>query len=413
MTEVLILGAGPAGLMAADVLAQVGVGVTVIDKMPSAGRRLLMAGRGGLNLTHSEPLPQFLRRYDAQPRALTQAIAAFPPSRLQAFAADLGEACFTGPSGRVFPKSMKASPLLRAWLRRLGGLGVGLRLGCRFDGWTDKGAVRLVGGEGGLQEPRAIILALGGASWPRLGADGQALEHLRAAGVPVQPFVASNCGVNLDWSPGFRSRFAGAPLKAIQVSCAGVTSRGEAVVTPYGLEGGTIYALSRQVRNAVTETGSATLWLDLKPDLSETEIRQRLARQKPGQSRANRLRKACGLPPVLINLMGEAAHKGVDEAGLIKALPLKIHGLQSLDRAISSAGGVRFDALDGSLMLVNKPGVFVAGEMLDFDAPTGGYLLQAAFSTGAWAAKGTLAYLQTAPPRLALHHTGQIPRSAV
>ncbi len=413
MTEVLILGAGPAGLMAADVLAQAGVGITVIDKMPSAGRRLLMAGRGGLNLTHSEPLPQFLSRYDAQPKALTQAIAAFAPSNLQAFAADLGEPCFTGPSGRVFPKSMKASPLLRAWLRRLGGLGVVLRLGCRFEGWTDKGAVRLVGGEGGLQEPRAIILALGGASWPRLGADGQALEHLRAAGVPVQPFTASNCGVNLDWSLGFRTRFAGAPLKAIQVSCAGATSRGEAVVTPYGLEGGAIYALSRQIRDAVTETGAATLWLDLKPDLSESEIRQRLARQKPGQSRANRLRKACGLAPVLINLIGEAGPHGLDEAGLIKALPLHVCGLQSLDRAISSAGGVRFDALDASLMLVNKPGVFVAGEMLDFDAPTGGYLLQAAFSTGAWAAKGTLAYLQTAPPPLALHHTGQIPRSAV
>jgi len=396
---VAVVGAGPAGLIAAEMLAAAGMAVTVYERMPSAGRRLLMAGRGGLNLTHSEPLPAFLERYGPSLDRLAPAIEAFPPAALRAWAEGLGQETFVGSSGRVFPRAMKASPLLRAWLGRLQERGVRLRLRQEWQGWDGAGRPLFRGPEGAVEAvpTDALLLALGGASWPRLGADGGWVPLLRERGVAVAPLRPANCGVALAWSEAFRSRFAGTPLKNVALRIGDSRVRGEAMVADYGLEGGAVYALSAPLRDAVERDGRAPLLLDLRPDLSEAALAGRLARVGGAASLANLLRKGAGLAPVAANLLREALPAPPRDpralAGAIKALPLTAVGVEPLERAISTAGGLAWSELDEDFMLRRLPGVFAAGEMLDWEAPTGGYLLQACFATGLAAARGMLAWL--------------------
>jgi uncharacterized flavoprotein (TIGR03862 family) len=376
--------------MAAETLAKSGTSVTIFDRMASPARKFLLAGRGGLNLTHSEPLDKFLARYGTAADALAPAIRAFPPDGLRAWCHDLGEPTFVGTSGRVFPQSFKAAPLLRAWLRRLEQLGVTLRARHQWRGWED-GALRFATPEGDTRiTPDATILALGGASWPRMGSDGAWVDILRADAIPVAQLVPSNCGIDIAWSPVFLARHAGAPLKRIALRFAGRAVRGEALVTARGLEGGAVYALSGALREALAN-GPALLEADLRPDLDDESLAARLAKPAGGRSLANFLRQEISLPPVAIGLVQEALRgigAGRPLAALIRALPLAVHGVAPIERAISSAGGVPFSALDEHFMLRARPGVFLAGEMLDWEAPTGGYLLQACFSTGLAAAQG-------------------------
>ena len=374
--------------MAAEHLAQSGVAVSVYDRMPSVGRKFLLAGRGGLNLTHSEPLQRFLDRYGPARPMLAPSIEAFPPDALRAWCAELGHETFVGSSGRVFPRSFKAKPLLRAWLGRLAGLGVRFHTGHRWIGWDDAGALRFATATGDvLVRPAATVLALGGASWPRLGSDGGWVELLRARGVVVNALRPANCGFLHAWSPVFRARFAGEPLKRIAATFGGVTVRGEAMLTEDGIEGGVIYALSRALRDAIDAEGSATLLLDLRPDLDAAALAQRLGGH--GQSLANALRKG-GLAFAAAGLVREVEAAG-SLADRVKALPLRLIGARPIERAISSAGGVALAELDAGCMLRRLPGVFAVGEMLDWEAPTGGYLLQAAFSTGLAAARAIIA----------------------
>jgi hypothetical protein len=393
-----VIGSGPAGLIAAEILSGAGVAVTVYDQMPSAGRKLLMAGRGGLNLTHSEPFPAFLARYGGAQDRLAPLIAAFPPEVLIRWCNDLGQQTFIGSSGRVFPVAMKASPLLRAWLIRLAGQGVLLRPRHRWTGWAGD-ALQLQAPDGPLlARPDVAVLALGGASWPRLGSDAAWTGWVTDQ---VTPFRPANCGFTVAWSAPFRDRFAGRPLKRLALRFGGTTVRGEAVVTSSGVEGGAIYALSAPLREAVASQGFVMLELDLRPDLDRAALAVRLSGPARGQSLSNRLRKQAGLSPEAIGLVQEALHTGssaADLAGLIKALPLRLTGTAPIERAISSAGGLRWDTLDEHLMLRDRPGVFAAGEMLDWEAPTGGYLLQACFSTGVAAAKGALHWIGQGSP---------------
>ena len=397
INDIAIVGGGPAGLAAAEVLAQAGRAVTVYDRMPSVARKLLIAGRGGLNLTHSEPRAAFLARYHPAGH-LDAAIAAFPPEALRDWCADLGEPTFVGSSGRVFPTSFKASPLLRAWLARLDRLGVRIRTRHRLTAIGE--ALAFATPDGPVEiRPRAALLALGGASWPRLGSDGLWVPLLEGLGVDVAPLEPANAGFAVAWSALFRERFSGAPLKRVALACDGVAVRGEAVITAAGIEGGAIYALSRPLRTAIAGRGRARLTVDLRPDLTGTDVARRLAGARPGDSTATRLRKAAGLSPVAAGLLREAAGQNLPGepealAGLIKAAPLDLTGSAPIERAISTAGGVRLDALDGRAMLRARPGLFLAGEMLDWEAPTGGYLLQGAFAGGRAAAAGMLDWLR-------------------
>ncbi|WP_119269025.1 NAD(P)/FAD-dependent oxidoreductase [Taklimakanibacter deserti] len=368
-----VIGAGPAGLMAAEVLAKGGASVRVVDHMASPARKFLMAGRGGLNLTHSEALETFVDRYGAARGILEPAIRAFPPEALIDWCNGLGIETFIGSSGRVFPRAMKASPLLRAWLRRLDSLGVTLELRTR---WM------------GEKESDAMILAMGGASWPRLGSDAQWTEILTRRGIKVNPFIPTNCGVTIPWSAHFSERFAGVPLKRIAVSSAGRTVRGEAVITRTGLEGGAIYALNPELRK------SGDLTLDLKPDLTVAALAERLSHPKGKSSHSTWLRKATGLAPAAIALLREANLPAT--ASAIKALPLTVTGTDALARAISSAGGVALTEIDRNFELKAWPQVYAVGEMLDWEAPTGGYLLQACFATANMASRACLERLQSA-----------------
>ncbi|WP_127090261.1 NAD(P)/FAD-dependent oxidoreductase [Aquabacter cavernae] len=392
-----VIGAGPAGLMAATRLARAGVRVDIFDRMPSPARKFLMAGRGGLNLTHSEPLPDFLARYRPPAPALLAAVRAFPPEALRAFAIDLGEETFVGSSGRVFPRSFKASPLLRAWLRRLADHGVAMHPRHHWLGWDDEGALRFQAPEGVLSlRPSATVLALGGASWPRLGADGGWRGMLAERGVAGTPFRPANMGVLIPWSATFAERWAGEPLKRIALTCGGRSVRGEAMVTQSGLEGGAVYALSALIRDTVDAQGHADLALDLRPDRTQAQLAQKLSAVPPSQSLANRLRKGAGLSPIAAALLREGGAPPADAYALaarIKAVALRVTGVAGLERAISSAGGLAWEGLDGHFMLKALPGVFACGEMLDWEAPTGGYLLQACFATGWAAAGGVLAHL--------------------
>jgi uncharacterized flavoprotein (TIGR03862 family) len=400
--HVAVIGAGPAGLMAAEVLAQGGVTVTIYDAMPSAGRKFLMAGRGGLNLTHSEPLPQFLARYREAMPHLKAVIEAFPPSALRDWSEALGQETFVGSSGRVFPKAFKASPLLRAWLRRLDAMGVKLALRHRWTGWDEQGRLRFQTPDGPQAiETRATVLALGGASWPRLGSDGAWAAILAAGGVKISPLRPANCGFTVAWSEVFRDRFEGQPLKAVALTFGKHTVRGEAIITRAGIEGGAVYALSAELREAILRDGTATLNIALRPT-EIGELTAKLSAAKGKQSLSNFLRKAANLSPVAIGLLQEAAKASgmslsslspVDLARLIQAVPVQLNGVSPIARAISTAGGVAFDELDDAFMLRRLPGVFAAGEMLDWEAPTGGYLLQASFATGAAAGRGVLKWL--------------------
>ncbi|MFC4168291.1 BaiN/RdsA family NAD(P)/FAD-dependent oxidoreductase [Teichococcus aestuarii] len=393
-----VLGAGPAGLMAAETLAQAGHRVVVFDRMPSVARKFLMAGRGGLNLTHTEPLPAFIARYGAAARPLAPLIEAFPPEALMRWAEALGQPVFTGSSGRVFPRAMKASPLLRAWLARLAAQGVEIRTRHDWQGFAPDGALRFHTPAGpSVPRPTATVLALGGASWPRLGADGSWVPAL--AGLPVAPLRPANMGFRVPWSDVFAARHAGTPLKRIALHFGDRAVRGEAVITRDGIEGGAIYALSAPLREAIAADGVAVPRLDLRPDLPAEEVARRLSAPRRGQSLSTFLRKALALPPVSIGLVQEALHGGAaPEAlpALLKALPLRLVAPQGLERAISSAGGLSLAALDAWLMLRERPGLFAAGEMLDWEAPTGGYLLQACFATGLRAGQGAARWLSAA-----------------
>ncbi|MBM1171165.1 NAD(P)/FAD-dependent oxidoreductase [Microvirga arabica] len=406
--EAAVIGGGPAGLIAAEVLARAGVAVTVYDRMPSVGRKLLMAGRGGLNLTHSEEFARFVARYaEARPQ-LEPLIEAFRPEDLRAWCEELGQETFVGSSGRVFPKAFKASPLLRAWLSRLEILEVRFALRQSWQGWDEEG--RLVftdaAGKSMRAKPDATILALGGASWPRLGSDGTWVELLAQRGIAVSALRPANMGFTCPWSEIMRSRFAGEPLKRIALTFQGATVKGEAIVTQDGIEGGAVYALSARLRDAIEQDGSALLHIDLRPDLSPESLLRKLDTPRKGQSASTFLRKAASLSPVGIALLREASPALPAEpealARLIKAVPVTLTGAKSLERAISTAGGVPFSELDEHLMLRRIPGVFVAGEMLDWEAPTGGYLLQATFASGIAAARGVLASLQIPDAALTL-----------
>jgi uncharacterized flavoprotein (TIGR03862 family) len=401
--DVAIIGAGPAGLMAAEVAAEGGARVTIFDGMAAPGRKFLLAGRGGLNLTHSEPLATFLTRYGAAADWLTPAIMAFPPDALRAWCDGLGQPTFVGSSGRVFPQAMKASPLLRAWLNRLAGLGVTLKLKHRWHGWRDDGAL-LFNTPAGEQAvtARASVLALGGASWPRLGSDGGWVPLLAAKGIGAAPLKPANCGFVVGWSELLRERFAGQPLKGVEVRFGERRLRGEAMITRDGLQGGAIYALSAALRDAIDQHGEATLHIALRPDVPTEQLALKLAAPRGKQSLATFLRKAAQLSPQAIALLQEAAHRlerplagfaPGELAALINDLPLRLVATEPIERAISSAGGIGREQCDDDFMLRRLPGVFAAGEMLDWEAPTGGYLLTGCFATGAAAGRGVLRYL--------------------
>ncbi|HVF33032.1 MAG TPA: TIGR03862 family flavoprotein [Acidimicrobiales bacterium] len=403
---VAVVGGGPAGLLAAEVLASEGddLDVTVHERMRSPGRKLQLAGRGGLNLTHTEPLEVFLERYGPAQRALEPAIRAFPPGALRAWTGGLGQRAVVGTSGRVFPEAFRATPLLRAWLARLDGLGVTIRTRRTWQGWTDDGGLRFAGPDGSTDvvHADATVLALGGASWPGTGSDGGWVGALTATGVDVAPLRAANSGLDVDLTDHLRQRFAGTPLKNIGLRCGRTSVRGEAILTRTGLEGGAVYAIGRAVRDELDRRGrrGARLHLDLRPDLDEDELAHRLAtRRRSRDSASTGLRRAVGLPPVAVALLRDCAPDAALPtapaalARRIKDVELRVTGTEPLARAISTAGGIALGEVDERFMLRRRPGTFVAGEMLDWDAPTGGYLLQATCSTAVAAARGVLAWL--------------------
>ena len=405
MRRVAVIGGGPSGLMAADVISGAGAAVTIFERMPSVGRKFLMAGRGGLNLTHSENLDVFLGRYGAAEQALQTAIEALPPDSIREWAKGLGEETFIGSSGRVFPSAMKASPLLRAWLRRLAERSVTVKTRHRWRGWDARGDLIFDTPDGVVSSrAEATVLALGGGSWARLGSDGGFVEILRGIGVEVTPLRAANCGFVAGWSRVFRERFQGTPLKRIALSFDGQCVRGEALITAAGIEGGAIYGLSAPLREHIAHHGRATVVIDLRPDLDEAALLNALQVPRKKQSLSTFLRKVARLPPVAVGLLHEAAlstshplgQLSPDEiARLIKAVPIQLTAPANMDRAISTAGGVAFSEIDADYMLRRRPGVFAAGEMLDWEAPTGGYLLQASMSTGAAAGHGVVRWLQS------------------
>jgi uncharacterized flavoprotein (TIGR03862 family) len=399
-----VIGGGPAGLMAAEVLSRGGVRVDVFDAMPSVGRKFLMAGKGGLNLTHAEPLEDFLSRYGARRARIEPLLDAFGPQALREWARELGIDTFVGSSGRVFPRDMKAAPLLRAWLHRLRASGVRFHARHRWLGWHADGRLRFAAPAGEiLVQPSATVLALGGGSWPQLGSDGAWVPWLAARGVTVAPLRPANCGFDVGWSEHFRGRFAGQPVKSVTLSCVdahGIERRraGEFVVTAAGIEGGGVYALAAPLRDAIAARGEATLSVDLAPGRSAERVLADVAHPRGARSLSSHLQSRMGLKGVKAGLLRECLTKEemADPARLaaaIKALPLRLRATRPLAEAISSAGGVGFEALDARLMLAALPGVFCAGEMLDWEAPTGGYLLTGCFASGHAAGRGALAWL--------------------
>jgi uncharacterized flavoprotein (TIGR03862 family) len=390
----IVVGGGPAGLIAAETLANDGFAVTVYEHKPSVGRKFLLAGRGGLNLTHSEPIEEFVRHYDVA-GWVAPLLSAFGPDDLRDWCASLGEDTFVGSSGRVFPASFRATPLLRAWLTRLAELGVEFATRHRWLGWTDDGRHRFAGPDGvEFEAPGEVaVMALGGASWPRVGSDGGWVAAFRAAGIEVTSLRSANAGVVVDWSEEFVGRFAGQPIKNVAVTAGSTTVRGDATVASAGLEGGPVYGVGRQVRTELERAGACTLTIDLHPDQSIGQLARRLTQRRPKDSVTTWLRRSLGLDLVAINLLREAVGVQLPNdpdamAELVKRVPIPIRALMPIDRAISSAGGVVLDELDADLMLRRRPGTFVAGEMIDWEAPTGGYLLQASFSSGVVAARG-------------------------
>ncbi|MBX3652678.1 MAG: TIGR03862 family flavoprotein [Ramlibacter sp.] len=406
MTQVIVVGAGPAGLMAAETLAKGGISVAVVDAMPSVGRKFLLAGKGGLNLTHSEPLAKFEQRFGARQPEVARLLAGFGPDALRDWAHGLGVQTFVGSSGRVFPTDMKAAPLLRAWLHRLREAGVRFHMRERWAGWDEAGALRFATPQGDVsRRADAVVLALGGASWARLGSDGAWVPWLQARGVAVAPLRPSNCGFDRKggWSEHFASRFAGQPFKGVAIRLAGPEGqaferKGEFVATATGVEGSLVYAASAQLRDEIAARGDATFHLDLLPDRTPAQVLAEVAHPRGSRSLSSHLKSRLHLEGIKMALLYEVLGKeGVNDAqrlaATIKAVPLTLASARPVDEAISTAGGVPFEALDDGLMLSALPGVFCAGEMLDWEAPTGGYLLTACFATGVAAAQGALRYL--------------------
>lgn len=398
-----MVGGGPAGLLAAQRLAEAGCRVHLYEAQATVGRKFLVAGHGGFNLSNAEDATLFAGRYAHRAPDFRRFLAHFSPTDLRAWATDLGISTFVGTSGRVFPQAHhKPADLLRAWVARLQALGVVLQVRHRWLGFGPNGALHLrheATGEQTTVRPAATLLALGGASWAKTGSDGAWLPELERAGVPVRHFAAANCGAEVAWSEFFREKVGRQPLKNVALSCAGATVRGEIMLTDYGLEGTPVYALTPQVRAQLAIGGPALLHLHLKPDLSPAQLLDKLARRKPGKSVASFLGEALRLgPPVptLLRELGPATFPAApsEAAALLANLPIPVTSLRPLDEAISTAGGVAWEALNEHLMLHARPGTFVAGEMLDWEAPTGGYLLQGCFSTGAWAARGLLQWLE-------------------
>ncbi len=409
---VAVVGAGPAGLMAAEVLSREGARVEVFDAMPSAGRKFLLAGIGGMNITHSEPLDAFVARYGARREALAPLIERFGPPALCEWIHGLGIETFVGSSGRIFPLGMKAAPLLRAWLHRLRESGVRLHMRHRWTGWDSASEARhalrfeTAGGQR-IVPADAVVLATGGASWPRLGSDGTWVPLMQARGIEVAPLKPSNCGFEANWSPFFQEHFAGQPLKSVAIGLAfdgrdtaPLWRQGEFVITRTGIEGSLVYALSAPIRDAMAASGTVTIWLDLAPGWSAQRVADELMRPRGARSMSSHLQSKLRITGVKLGLLRECLSKDefADLARLaqaIKALPLRLTGVRPIEEAISSAGGVAFEALNQNLMAKHLPGVFCAGEMLDWEAPTGGYLLTACFATGMAAGRGALEYLHS------------------
>ncbi|WP_286609784.1 TIGR03862 family flavoprotein [Variovorax jilinensis] len=403
--KVAVVGGGPAGLMAAETLALAGVQVHVYDAMPSVGRKFLLAGRGGLNLTHSEPFDIFKGRFGERSGVLEPLLRGFGPDALRAWAHGLGIETFVGTSGRVFPKDMKAAPLLRAWLHRLRQAGVRFHMRHRWLGWPDASmpatTLHFATPDGEVDIAHdAVLLALGGASWSRLGSDGAWTPWLAERGVEIAPLLPANCGFDLSWTPHFRERFAGVPFKSVAISVHDSQGRsfarkGEFVATATGIEGSLVYAASALLRDEIAAHGSATLRLDLLPDRSVDQVRAAVLHPRGARSLASHLKSRLGLEGIKAGVLHEVLtreemHDPDKLAATIKAVPLRLLATRPIDEAISTAGGVRFDALDESLMATALPGVHFAGEMLDWEAPTGGYLLTASMACGVAAARGVL-----------------------
>ena len=420
--RVAVIGGGPAGLMAAEALASGGVQIDVYDAMPSVGRKFLMAGKGGMNITHSEPLEAFLGRYGARREQIAALLDMFGPDALRAWLHKLGVETFVGSSGRVFPTDMKAAPMLRAWLHRLRESGVRFHMRHKWVGWDasdgagDEGTRNTERGNSpqqtllfmtptGEQQVRAdaVIFALGGGSWPRLGSDAAWVPLMTARNVPVAPLLPANCGFDANWSDYFRERFAGQPVKPVSITLIDTDGnaqhrQGEFVVTETGIEGSLVYALSAAIRERILTDGEVTIMLDLAPALTAQRVLDEVTRPRGSRSMSTHLQSRIGLGGVKLGLLHEALSKEAftDTALLaqtIKALPLKLVRPRPIEEAISSAGGVPFEALDARLMIGHVPGAFCAGEMLDWEAPTGGYLLTACFASGLAAGRGALAYL--------------------
>lgn len=390
--------------MAAEVLAQEGVQVDVYDAMPSVGRKFLMAGKGGMNITHAEPFDIFLTRYGARSDQVEPLLRSFSPDALREWIHGLGISTFVGTSNRVFPTDMKAAPLLRAWLHHLRERGVHFHARHRWIGWDKQGAMRFASPDGELTlQADAVVLALGGGSWPQLGSDGNWVELLKQRHVEVAPLRPSNCGFDIVWSPYFREHFTGEPLKSVAATFGDTRKQGECIITEHGIEGGLIYALSAGLRDEIERSGHAILHLDLLPDWSAQRVQTEVSHPRGSRSLSSHLQSRLGLKGVKANLLREVLsteqmHDNRVLAHTIKALPLHLIATRPLSEAISSAGGVTFEALDKNMMLNNLPGVFCAGEMLDWEAPTGGYLLSACFASGNAAGKGVLNWLQQPQP---------------
>ncbi len=390
MQRAIVIGGGPAGLMAAETLADRGIRATIFDAKATFGRKLLMAGKSGLNLTKNEPFEKFLGHYGIASDWLRPMLSAFSNRDVQSWAETLGQPTFTGSSGRVFPKAMKASPLLRAWLRRLSDKGVTMRSRCDWRGWQNDEAIFATNEGQAPHRADVTVLALGGGSWPRLGATGTWRRILADRGVDIAPFQPANAGVRITWSPQMR-KFFGQPVKSCRLSAGNSQTRGEFVISRHGLEGGGVYSVSAALRDG------RVLRLDLVPDIDRATVQSRLSRPRAKLSLSNHLRKTLNLGGTRLALLNEFAHplpkEPADLARMIKSLPIRHDGLAPLEQAISTAGGIRRRAVGMDLMLSTLPGVFVAGEMLDWEAPTGGYLLTACLATGRWAGVGAADYL--------------------
>jgi uncharacterized flavoprotein (TIGR03862 family) len=401
LKTVTIIGGGPAGLMAAEVISQAGIKVDVYDAMPSIGRKFLMAGKGGLNITHSEPFDIFLSRYGSRKDKIKPMLDRFDAEALRAWTKNLGIETFIGSSGRVFPAEMKAAPLLRSWQHRLRHNGVTFHMRHEWLGWdeSDPKALQFMTPQGiSLVKADAVVLALGGGSWPQLGSTGAWTSLLTERAVEVMPLAPANCGFDVVWSHHFRERFAGQPLKSVSASVKGYQKKGDCIVTATGLEGGPIYEFSALLREEIAARQNATLMLDLTPDQTLPQLIEKYSQPRGKQTLANHLRKRLGIEGVKAGLLREVLSQEdfndpVKVCSTVKALPILLKAIRPIAEAISSAGGVSFEAVNEQLLIRTLPGVFCAGEMLDWEAPTGGYLLTACFASGRMAGHGVVEWL--------------------